>query len=146
MKSVTVLALLLNVGCGAEREVDPELQVLLDHYLKFAPNEGKLESVTEIKYGDVLDDGERGVCDIEKSQIAGKTYEEKRVITVDPREDNGRPVTITVYHELAHCLHDMPHSTGPHDIMNPARYNGSEYWTPENIDGALVALFAGVSF
>jgi hypothetical protein len=146
LRGLAVCALLLISACsacGAEPEYDPELKVLLDHFLKFAPNSGKLELVQSIKFKSVIDSGERGHCGIVKSMVGKWKYEETREITIDPIGERS-PVALTVYHELGHCLFDFPHSTGPHDIMNPMRVGDPKYWTPEQIDTGLQAMFLGL--
>lgn len=130
-------------ACGAEPDIDPELKLMLDHYLRFAPNSGKLDLLESMRYKSILYKGERGVCNIEKSKIAGKTYAETRTLVIDPEGENA-PTVLTVYHELGHCLHDLPHSEGVHDIMNPQRAGDADYWTVDRIDQSLVAMFAGV--
>lgn len=138
-----VLALIGCQACGAEPEINPELKVVMEHFLKFAPNSGKLDRVESIKYGSILDKGERGLCEIEKHKVGKWTYEEVRTITIDPVGENA-PIALTVYHELGHCLFDMPHTTGLHDIMNSTRAGGADYWTPEQMDTAIQAMFLGL--
>ncbi len=142
--AVVAAQFLMVTGCGPDQKIDPELKVIMEHYLRFAPNSGKLEKVTSIHYGTV-GAAERGVCNIEKAKIAGKPYDEERSIIIDPVPDGDMPVVLTVYHELGHCLHDLPHTHGSHDIMNSVRVGG-DYWTPEHIDTSLQTMFLGLSY
>jgi hypothetical protein len=144
MKALLVFLTLIGCqACGAEPEIDPELNVIMEHFLKFAPNSGKLDLVQSIKYGDTASDGERGRCEIEKSKVGKWKYDEARTITIN-REPEFAPVALTVYHELGHCLFDMPHTTGRHDVMNAARAGDMAYWTPERMDTAIQAMFLGL--
>lgn len=145
---IVLLALSLTFlacsACGRDQEIDPELQLLVDHYLKFAPNEGKLGLVSSIKFGSPrTDEDARGECRRDKDHIYKWNYQEERSIVI-ARKKYVLPLATVVYHELGHCLHDLPHTDGPHDLMNPDRKGGETYWTPEKLDEALVAMFAGV--
>ncbi len=142
MKSLLVcIACLVISACGAEPEYDPELKVLLDHFLKFAPNSGKLELVDSIEFKAL--GKERGYCKKHHKKLYGQNYAESRSIRIDPRIGVA-PLPVIFFHELGHCLFDLPHSSGKHDIMYVFPQDGADYWTPEQIDTGLQAMFLGL--
>lgn len=140
MRLLWALLLILG-GCGSEPHIAAELKPLLDHYLEFAKASGDLDKLESLQFGSILNQGERGVCKIEKQKVAGKPYDETRKIVIDPAGEFGVPIAITVFHELGHCLTNLPHSSGLYDIMNPMRGGDGDYWTPEHIDQALKEMF-----
>lgn len=127
-------------GCGTEHDlvVDPELEPLLSQYLSMAPDNGHLDEVTSIQFGE-LGAGDHGLCEIERAQVNGFTYETTRKITIR-RPGVGMRLDTTVFHELGHCLHDLEHTGGEWDIMNPARVRDNTFWE-ENMARQLGRMF-----
>ncbi len=140
MKHLFTLLILLT-ACGKAPQVDPDLQLMLDHYLALAPHSGKLGAIESIEYATISDKGERGICNIKQKRLGKAVLDDIRDIRIDPIGDGWNLVQLTVYHEFGHCIHDLPHSTGIYDIMNPRRTGNTEYWTPERVDAAIVAMF-----
>lgn len=139
-----ILALIGCQACGHEPDIDPELKLLLDHYLRFAPNSGKLEEVDEIKFG-TPPEGHVADCAKDDEMLGDTNLKigNSRTITIG-RGTTRAPLAVIVYHELGHCLHDLPHVKGQHNIMAESFKDGPEYWTSEQIDTALQAMFLGL--
>lgn len=146
MKALLLLTLLLAgcTGCGSESaEVNSELRPILNEYWQFAPNAGKYDLIESIDFGPVNDGDAIGTCETDWERIAGVKTKEVRKIIIDPKAKTWGPqfFKTAVLHELGHCIHDLRHTKGKYDIMNPRRYGDSVFWTQERIDQATVAMF-----
>jgi len=131
-----VLSALLSSGiaaCGrGEPDIDPELEPILQEYLDHAPTVGNLSSLVSLKIG-IPDESD-------PTHLAGKCvktpwgYGEVRVgidlkITVAPIDVGSAQFKATVFHELAHCLHNFDHNEEDKDaIMAPSNTSPKGFW------------------
>lgn len=132
------IAACFSLACGREEQkvIDPALAPLLEKYLSLAPDEGKLSELVSLEFGET--GAANGNCNVTTEDVAGFSKETKRSVTIAPLYNEG--YVNTVYHELGHCLHGLPHTDGPFDLMNPHRV-GPSHWHWENIDVAISEMF-----
>ena len=125
---VLILLIVLITGCGSEilnkKEIDP---LVLDQTMGFVHRcqfEGicnyEYLRLVSVKFTDIETEGTLGTCTIYKNG--------DRKIILDNSIKGTAYLEIVVYHELAHCLLNLPHYEEELDIMNayvpsPERYN-----------------------
>lgn len=148
MKALVLLCFLLT-SCGQDElhavnyeldkiagkqthKIDPELAPILAMYRAAAPNSGHYDNFTEFQFGE-LPANTLGHCYI--TRYGWST--ERRVIM---RRIAGEALTVVALHELAHCLHDVPHSNDPQSIMAAQLYVNEAYWA-EYLPKRLQELF-----
>lgn len=135
MRFIVALAIFSSAyGCGRyEQEIAADLRPYLDHYLEVAPSRGRADQLTSMTFGE-LESGVNGVCNIDGSE---------RTITIARRDNDLEPslFAATIYHEIGHCLHDLRHTDGEFDIMNPHRNQAANFWR-ENIEDRLARIWA----
>lgn len=132
--SIACLSMLSTylVGCGSSGlKIDREFRPLLDLYLSHAPNHGMIMELESMTWGDPGAANE-GICLRYKNGINGTSinFERARKIIISPIFDGPCGLRKTVLHELGHCLHDLDHSSDPHDIM----FGDSEVLSEEEIE------------
>lgn len=144
----SILMLLLS-GCGSDDslKIDPDFQEAFNVYQTFAPDKGNLDQLESIKWADAEDSEEpaHGKCQSRYKQVAGKKLQgsERRWIEITRGPVEGAyNLNALVIHELAHCLHNIGHSSDPEAIMHETVLPDEAYWK-EHLTERLYEMFHG---
>lgn len=134
MRFAWILCAILT-GCGTDDEpkprIDSELRPVLDKYLSWTPDNGKIDELMVLEFGETSE-MRVGSC--------FKDSDGRRVVVRRTGSEIGPALESIVMHELAHCLHDIPHSSDPYSIMNAFYWGNDEFWS-ENLEKKVRELF-----
>lgn len=148
--------LLLLSACGADDEVtiDYQLRPILDRYLMLAPDEGQLDELADLRVGNPglgpTGNALSGRCYRDYDTVVGRKVpgSQRRHVVVAPPHDGdvgGACWRAVVYHELAHCLHDLGHVDDEKALMYPfvkcSDERWSDYWASVDLDNKLMESF-----
>ncbi len=142
MKSLLILFCLVLTACGAGETlyVDPELQAAVDFYLAHAPDAGHWKDLDAVQFGTLSDASRQGDCE-RPANKKSKVFSPSRRVTIRAdfkNTDSPNYLRYVVAHELAHCLHDKPHSDD--GLMSAQPFGTEDFWR-DNLGDEIEKVF-----
>jgi hypothetical protein len=127
------------------RGVDPAAAVYVDAFKKFAAEAGlpKGYKLWGVNFGRLGADNRLGECSLyigRNDKIVGSVEIDPQMKGVEAPEDM-LLLRAIVYHELGHCIYNMPHTDSAKDLMFPEVTYAE---TEEELHAQLLAMFDAV--
>lgn len=115
-------------ACGSDGvDIDAELKPWVDLYFSYAPDRGRYDEITSIKFGDP-GDGSDGSHDWSTRHVGGYELWTDRTITIRKDVPFNCYMQAVLMHELAHAVHDIDHSGDKRSLMHSRFVEDDAYW------------------